>query len=135
MRLLLWPDASFEEHLAEIDSALREGTCGNFPSATLVACTDDGALTGFLEVGMRSHADGCNPARPTGYVEGWFVHEAFRNRGVGRDLMRAAEEWARAQGCHEMASDTWIASEGSQRAHEALGYEVVDRCVHYRKSL
>jgi len=23
----------------------------------------------------------------------------------------------------------------SQRVHEALGYEVVDRCVHYRKRL
>jgi aminoglycoside 6'-N-acetyltransferase I len=34
-----------------------------------------------------------------------------------------------------MASDTWIDNEGSQRAHEALGYEVVDHCVHYRKRL
>jgi hypothetical protein len=23
----------------------------------------------------------------------------------------------------------------SQRVHEALGYDVVDRCVHYRKTL
>ena len=34
-----------------------------------------------------------------------------------------------------MASDTWVENEGSQLAHEALGYEVVDRCVHFRKSL
>ena len=34
-----------------------------------------------------------------------------------------------------MASDTWIDNTLSQRAHEALGYTVVDRCVHYRKSL
>ena len=26
-------------------------------------------------------------------------------------------------------------NELSQRAHESLGYEVVDRCVHYRKKL
>ena len=43
--------------------------------------------------------------------------------------------WARLKGCREMASDTWIDHEGSQRAHEALGFEVVDRCVHYRKEL
>jgi len=35
----------------------------------------------------------------------------------------------------EMASDTWVDNELSQRVHEALGYAVVDRCVHYRKSL
>jgi serine/threonine protein kinase len=34
-----------------------------------------------------------------------------------------------------MASDAIIDNELSQRAHEALGYEVVDRCVHYRKRL
>jgi hypothetical protein len=26
-------------------------------------------------------------------------------------------------------------NEGSQQAHEALGFEVVDRCVNYRKPL
>jgi hypothetical protein len=28
-----------------------------------------------------------------------------------------------------------IDNEGSQRAHEALGFDVVDRCVHFRKGL
>ena len=73
--------------------------------------------------------------QPVGFVEGWYVREPFRNRGVGRALMRAAEEWARRQGCIEMASDALIAEEGSHRAHQALGFEVVDRCVHFRKPL
>ena len=30
--------------------------------------------------------------------------------------MRAAEQWTRMQGCIEMASDTWIDDERSQRA-------------------
>jgi GNAT superfamily N-acetyltransferase len=98
----------FEEHLKELDSALSLGMTSTLPMAILVAHDEDGALIGFLEVGMRSHADGCNPARPVGFVEGWFVQETFRNRGVGRELMRVAEEWARAHGCLEMASDTWI---------------------------
>jgi len=84
---------------------------------------------------LRSHADGCNPSRPVGYVEGWYVAESHRNRGIGRKLVAAAEDWARSQGCVEIASDTWIENEVSQRAHKALGYEVVDRCVHYRKTL
>ncbi len=101
----------------------------------LVSEDENGALIGFLEVGLRSHADGCDPARPVGFVEGWFVQEEFRNRGIGRELMRSAENWTRAQGCVEMASDALIDNEGSQRAHAALGFDVVDRCVHFRKGL
>jgi aminoglycoside 6'-N-acetyltransferase I len=34
-----------------------------------------------------------------------------------------------------MASDTWIDQEESIDAHEGVGFEVVDRCVHFRKWL
>jgi aminoglycoside 6'-N-acetyltransferase I len=105
------------------------------PFVILVAETSDRRLVGFLEANLRSHADGCNPTCPVGYVEGWYVADRCRRQGVGRNLLSAAEDWARTQGCVEMASDTWLDNEASQRAHEALGYQVVDRCVHYRKSL
>jgi aminoglycoside 6'-N-acetyltransferase I len=135
MRALLWPESSREEHRREVDSILRSGKYGTLPMAILVSQSEDGALTGFLEVGLRSHADGCDTARPVGFVEGWFVHDAFRKQGIGRALMRAAEDWARSQGCLEIASDTWIDDERSQLTHQALGFEVVDRCVHFRKPL
>jgi aminoglycoside 6'-N-acetyltransferase I len=70
-----------------------------------------------------------------GYAEGWFVRSELRKSGVGAALMRAAEDWARTQGCGEMASDAQIDNNVSQRVHEALGYHEVDRCVHYRKKL
>jgi hypothetical protein len=34
-----------------------------------------------------------------------------------------------------MASDTWIENELSQTCHKALGFEIVDSFVHYRKTL
>jgi len=52
-----------------------------------------------------------------------------------RWLLRAAEDWARSQGCIEMASDTAIDNQVSQRAHEALGFEVAERSVLYPKTL
>jgi aminoglycoside 6'-N-acetyltransferase I len=135
MRALLWPTASLEEHRWELESLLLFPTYSTLPSTILVSQNESGALTGFIEVDLRSHADGCDPARPVGFVEGWFVHEASRKQGIGAALMRSAEEWARKQGCREMASDTWIDDERSQRVHQSLGFEVVDRCVHFRKSL
>jgi aminoglycoside 6'-N-acetyltransferase I len=135
MRALLWPDGSLEEHRNELLLAFSGNTVSTLPTTTFVAVDEDGALMGFLEAGLRSHADGCDIARPVGFVEGWFVHDAFRCRGVGKTLMRTAEEWARSHGCREMASDALIDNGSSIDAHKALGFEVVDRCVHFRKSL
>jgi aminoglycoside 6'-N-acetyltransferase I len=130
----LWPEEPAEEHEAHAASILRGTPPGVMPLALLVA-EADGDVIGFIEVGLRSHADGCDPAHPVGFIEGWYVAPPHRRRAVGRGLMAAAEEWARLQGARELASDTWIDNGPSQRAHEALGFEVVDRCVNFRKSL
>jgi aminoglycoside 6'-N-acetyltransferase I len=135
MRALLWAEASIEEHRKELEAVLRFRMYGTLPMTILVAQDESEALTGFIEVGLRSHADGCDPAHPVGFVEGWFVHEASRKQGIGSALMRSAESWARNQGCREMASDTWIDDETSLHSHQALGFEVVDRCIHFRKAL
>jgi aminoglycoside 6'-N-acetyltransferase I len=135
MCALLWPTATADEHRLEIEELIQTKVCGGMPFTTFVSFDDNDILTGFLQVNLRSHADGCSPARPVGYVEGWFVMEEHRRRGIGTAMMRAAEDWARSLGCNEMASDTWIDERNSLKAHQALGFEVVDRCIHFRKSL
>jgi aminoglycoside 6'-N-acetyltransferase I len=135
MMASLWPDASMDDLRLELTDALNQEPAETLPSTMLVAQGDDERLIGFLEVGLRSHADGCDTARPVGFVEGWFVKESFRGQGVGTELMRAAEEWGRGQGCIETASDALIDNDGSLKAHEALGFTVVDRCVHFKKGL
>ena len=139
LREALWPKSSAGELTRDLTRELTQILEGKapvtLPLIILGAEARDGVLAGFLEVDLRSHADGCNPSRPVGYVEGWYVAENHRHRGIGRKLLAVAEDWARSQGCIEMASDTWVDNEVSQRVHEALGYEVVDRCVHYRKTL
>lgn len=131
----LWPASFTDEHAQELRLLLAGAAALTMPHTILVAEASAGVLVGFLEVDLRSHADGCDPAQPVGYVEGWYVAENYRQHGVGRDLLTAAEDWARSHGCVEMASDALIDNELSQRAHAALGFEVVDRCVHYRKKL
>ena len=106
-----------------------------FPLTFIVAETADRTLVGFLEAGLRSHADGCDDSQAAGYIEGWFVSPEHRRKGIGKKLLAAAEEWARSQGCIEMASDALVDNRISQAAHETIGYTVVDRCVHYRKPL
>jgi aminoglycoside 6'-N-acetyltransferase I len=131
----LWPKASVAEHATEVTAMLGDKFRGSSPVVVFLAEELGGRPIGFIEVDVRSHADGCNPSRPVGYIEGWYVAAPYRRRRVGAKLVAAAEDWARNQGCTEMASDAWLDADASQHAHEALGFEVVDRCVHYRKDL
>lgn len=119
LRDALWPD-SVETHARELRELLERDDY-------VILVAEDATLIGFAEAAVRLHR--------IGYLEGWFVCEEFRGRGVGAALVRAAEGWARAQGCVEMHSDTWIDNVVSQRAHEALGFEEVERVVNYRKKL
>jgi len=132
---LLWPSASAEEHAEELALLLSGKTPGLLPLVIFVARASSGQAIGFAEVDLRSHADGCDPAQPVGYLEGWYVDPSYRRQGIASRLLAAAEDWARRHGAREMASDTWLDNTASQLAHEANAFEVVDRCVHYRKSL
>lgn len=137
LRKALWPESSGDEHAQELRLLLggKAHLVLTMPFQCFVAETSDGNLVGFLEVDLRSQADGCNPSQPVGYVEGWYVVEGHRQRGLARKLLAAAENWARSHKCVEMASDALIDNALSQHVHERLGYEVVERCVHYRKTL
>ena len=131
----LSPETSKEEHSRELAPILQGRPPGTLPPVIFVAGTDVEGLAGFIEVGLCSHADGCDPATRVGYVEGWYVDARHRGHRIGAPLLAAAQDWTRGHGCVEMASDTWIDNVVSQQVHEALGFEVVDRCVHYRKRL
>ncbi len=130
LRMALWPDQSPATHAADMAAILSNP----WRHAVFVSVGEDGRLNGFVEVSLREYAEGCSSS-PVGYIEGWFVEETARQRGIGQALIAAAEEWARARGCREIASDADIRNEVSQQAHRALGFEEVERTVHYRKTL
>ena len=101
---------------------------------TLVAVRDRGGLCGFIEVSLRDYAEGC-ASSPVPYIEGWFVDSDSRGHGVGRALVRGAEEWAKKEGFTEMASDAEASNRGSIAAHKKLGYERVEDIVCFRRKL
>jgi aminoglycoside 6'-N-acetyltransferase I len=125
----LWPHIPEGENQAEAAAILAAAD-----QAVFLAETPRGDPVGFAEVSLRQMAEGCSTS-PVGYLEGWYVRPEARHRGTGRRLMEAGEEWARARGCSEMASDTELENVASQEAHQRLGYELVERLVVFRKSL
>src|ERR1700742_647423 len=83
MRPALWPDSSVEHHEEELVPILAGKSPGILPLVYFVAEDENKSVVGFVEVGLRSTADGCDWARAVGYVEGWYVAESHRRRGVG----------------------------------------------------
>ncbi len=130
MRLALWPDGNAESFLADI----QKYHDADAKIACFVAERVEGGLGGFLEASLRAYANGCDTG-PVGYIEGWYVDADLRQQGIGGDLVRAAEQWAIAQGCTEMGSDCLIDNEVSLRAHLALGYNETERVICFCKKL
>ena len=61
MRSALWPDTSAQEHERELVAILTGEKKPVMPLMLFVAQSDTGELLGFLEAGLRSFAEGCEP--------------------------------------------------------------------------
>ena len=131
MRLVLWPDHTREWHAGEVGKFF--GGRLRMPLAMLVAEDGAGSITGFVELNIRAYAEGCETDR-VAFLEGWYVEERARRQGIGAALVRAAEDWGRAQGCTEFASDALVDNAVSAEAHKALGFAEVEviRCFMKR---
>ena len=132
LRCALWPEGTETEHRGEIDRFLAGQSPE--PLAVLLAEDEAGHIVGLAELSIRACAEGCATNR-VAYLEGWFVVPPARRRGVGRALVAAAEEWGRAQGCREFASDTRPDNRDSVAAHQALGFADVGSVRCFRKAL
>jgi len=129
MRNALWP-GSPSDH----DFETKRYFADALDLPYVFVAEDDGRLVGFLELDLRKYAPGCSSS-PVPFIEGWYVEPEVQGRGVGRALVEAAEASARAAGHEEIASDAEIDNAGSIAAHNALGYEEIERVVCFRKSL
>ena len=134
LRLALWPDADPDEQACEIAAYFTDPD-PPLPDlyAAFVCERAGGGLCGLVEVSIHDSAPGC-VTNHIGYLEGWYVDRDERGRGIGRALVQAAEAWAAAAGCTEMASDTDDDFPISPAAHAALGYAEVEH-FRFRKDL
>ncbi|MGE3874466.1 MAG: N-acetyltransferase family protein [Parvibaculaceae bacterium] len=95
---------------------------------------ETGLPIGFVELGLRNYAEGCNTS-PVAYVEGLYVKTGHRRRKIGAALVQAAEDWAKDRGHKELASDTQLINDESLAAHRAYGFSEVERIICFRKDL
>ena len=131
LRFALWPDEPLAVRRAEAEANVARTDGG------LVAflAVDNDEVAGFAEASLRrDYVNGCETS-PVAFLEGIFVRPEQRRCGVGRALVAAAEEWGRAQGCRELASDAQLANDASRGFHGRAGFEETARVVYFRKVL
>ena len=124
LALKLWPEHDREELARDLRQIMEK------PGAAFFL-----AEGGFAQCQLRhDYVEGTESA-PVGYLEGIYVEESCRRRGVARELLAACEEWAREQGCREFASDCELANSESLRFHLSLGFVEDNRIICFTKKL
>ncbi|MCT4687614.1 GNAT family N-acetyltransferase [Vallitalea sp.] len=139
MRYALWSHHTEKELWNEMEYILKGE---NFYKNELlwivfVSVRDNGKLGGFIEITLYPELDFCD-SKPVGYIEGWYVDKDLRMQGVGKNLVKVAENWLRENNCLEIASDVEFHNKISQHAHTALGFNhshIKDKCIFYNKSI
>lgn len=128
MRVRLWPDEDAGA-LAEVRAYFDP----DWRAAAFLAFDGADRAIGFAEATIRSDYVNGTQTSPVGFLEGLYVVDAHRRSGVGRALVQAVEDWTRAQGCTELASDALIGNTASHAAHASYGFEETERVVYFRK--
>jgi aminoglycoside 6'-N-acetyltransferase I len=128
MRAALWPEEDEAAHAAGIAAVLARSNAWGFIAEA------DGAAIGFAEVAMRPYANGCD-SQPVAFLEGIWVAEPLRHRGVGRRLIAHIEAFLLARGFRELGSDTPLDNSASQDAPRGWGFAETERVVYFRKPL
>lgn len=107
----------------------------NINSGAIFLAVSDGQAVGFAQCGLRhDYVEGTSNS-PVGYLEGIFVIEQYRKRGVAKELLETCEEWAREQGCEEFASDCELINDGSFKFHLKMGFKEENRIICFTKKL
>ena len=90
---------------------------------------------GFAQCQLRHDYVEGTETSPVAYLEGIYVKETFRELGFASQLMKSCEDWARAEGCVEFASDCEIDNTESLAFHLKLGFKEANRIICFSKYL
>ena len=129
LALQLWPGHTADALVQEFSALLADPECAVF----LAFCGD--LPVGFAQCQLRHDYVEGTDSSPVGYLEGIYVTETARGKGVARQLLVECENWAKTQGCTEFASDCKLDNTASQRFHAHTGFQEANRIVCFTKKL
>lgn len=88
-------------------------------------------ILGLVELSSRNIVDGCLSS-PVAYLEGLYLKEEYRGRGIGKKVIRMILKWCKERGFSELATDTELTNVKAQNFYKTVGFEETDRVVEFR---
>lgn len=125
----LWPGHTIEDMQADLAQLMKK------TDATCFLAFMDHAAVGFAQCQLRCDYVEGTDSSPVGYLEGIYVAEEHRHKGIASMLLHACENWAKAQGCIEFASDCELANTESLQFHLNVGFQEANRIICFTKKL
>lgn len=125
----MWESCNIEELAQELCDYMSK------ESGIVFLAIADECVVGFAQCGLRHDYVEGTDSSPVCYLEGIFVKEEYRNRGLARDMLEACQKWAKEQGCTEFASDCELDNEDSLKFHMKMGFAEANRIICFTKRL
>lgn len=122
----LYGDIDAEALAAELGSA----TFSTWMDVYLIWTAEEKAI-GFLELSERNIVDGCETS-PVAYLEGIYIVEAYRGKGLGQQLIEFCKQWTKDNGMSELATDSSWHDVTAQKFHARMGFEETERIVQFK---
>lgn len=144
--MIIYADKKYASVLAELGVQLWNGhlkaelerefeqLTENSDAACFIKYVDHQPI-GFAQCQLRRDYVEGTRSSPVGYLEGIFITEKYRHCGYAKELLLRCEEWAFQMHCVEFASDCEIDNEVSLQFHLAMGFEVANRIVCFKKNI
>lgn len=129
LALKLWPDNSWNILRSEFEELLES------KKDIIYLAIVEGSYVGFIHMSIRYDYVEGSSSSPVGYVEGIYVDDNHRNKGISKKLVEAGERWSKSLGCREIASDTQLDNYGSQEFHKKIGFREAGRIVAFIKDI
>ncbi len=125
----LWPSHSFLELEEEIDGFIKSDNTAIF------LFYHEEIPIGYSQVSIRYDYVEGSTSTPVGYLEGIFVEEDHRKKGIARALLNSCENWTKDKGCLEFGSDTELTNDMSINFHLRSGFSEAARLVAFIKKI
>lgn len=90
----------------------------------VLVAAGDGSLLGAIAVELTAPI---HHPYPVGHISALVVAETARGRGIGRDLLTAAEGFARQRGCRSMVVTSAERRADAHAFYTALGWDYTGR--------
>ncbi len=118
-----------QEDRRELHSEIKKILDGN--QSTILVAEHSGRVIGFAEIHLRQPDLSDRAKTPITYahLQSLAVSEPYRLKGIGKLLLKAAEDWAHAHGALELRLDAWEFSAGPLGFYQKSGYRTFRRSL------